>query len=65
MSDEKLPYRKVGNLYVFTFEEAGKTFIVRCNIGPGTYSINGDSLALFPDRSSGHKRIMAYLDSRK
>ena len=64
MSDE-LPYRKVGNEYVFAFEEAGHTFIVRCGIGPGTYSINGDSLALHPERSSGHKRIVAYLDSRK
>lgn len=58
-------YRKLGNEYVFTFDENGKTFIVRCGIGPGSHhhSIDGDSLALFPDRSSGHKRIIAYLES--
>lgn len=58
-------YRKVGNEYVFTFEEQGRTFVVRCGIGPGAYSINGDSLALFPDRSSGHKRIVAYLEAKR
>lgn len=70
MSDPKEnAYRKDGGEYVFTLkDEHGNTITARAKIANGGESdvkVEGDTLALFPQRSSNHARIKAFLEQEK
>ena len=69
MSEEKKPYRKDGSEYIFEMrDESGNTITARAKIANGAPSeamIGTDTLALFPERSSNHRRIIALLEAEK
>lgn len=63
-------YVKDGGEYVFKLldEATGSVIEARARIandGAESFKINGDTLALFPERSARHRRIKAYLERRR
>jgi hypothetical protein len=70
MADERVPYTKVGDEYVFTLKDAeGIVTTSRVKITSGERGeedkIGNDVIALFPDRSSNHKRIKAFIEAER